>query len=218
MSKYLAEAIATFALIFVGAGSVMAGTGILGIAFAHGLVLAVMIYATMNISGAHINPAVSIAMWATKRMKGIEALKYVISQLIGASIGAIFLTVIYGNVWRSVNNLGAGISVGQGVFIEVILTFFLVFVIFATAVDKKNNAVHHAPLAIGFVLIFDHIIGLTLTGASMNPARTFGPALASGMWANHLIYWVGPILGALIAAFLYQAVFMKSARPAKRKR
>ncbi len=208
MSKYLAEAIATFALIFVGAGSVMAGTGTLGIAFAHGLVLAVMIYATAHISGAHINPAVTISMWATRRMKSLEAFKYIISQLVGASVAAFLLTAVYGNVAPSVNNLAAGVSLGQGLMIEIILTFFLVFAIFATAVDKKNSSAH-AALAIGFVLIFDHIIGLSLTGASMNPARTFGPALASGMWANHLLYWAGPIIGALIAAFLYQKAFMK---------
>ena len=208
MSKYLAEAIATFALIFVGAGSVLAGTGVLGIAFAHGLVLAVMIYATGHISGAHINPAVTISMWATKRMRSKEAVKYIISQLIGASVAAFILAGIYGNVAGSVNNLAPGVSLGTGLLVEIILTFFLVFTIFATAVNKKNST-GHAALAIGFVLIFDHIIGLSLTGASMNPARTFGPALASGMWANHLVYWVGPIVGALIAAFLYQAAFMK---------
>ncbi|HLC77192.1 MAG TPA: MIP/aquaporin family protein [archaeon] len=211
MSKYLAEAIATFALVFVGAAAVLAGTGTLAIAFAHGLVLAVMIYAIAHISGAHINPAVSIAMWATKRMKGIEAAKYVISQLIGASVAAVILTGIYGNVAPAVNNLAPGVSVGTGLLVEIILTFFLVFVIFATVVDKRSNS-HHAALAIGFVLIFDHIIGLSITGSSMNPARTFGPALASGMWANHLVYWVGPILGALVAAYLYQTVFLKKKR------
>ena len=192
MSKYLAEAIATFALVFVGAASVLAGTGTLAIAFAHGLVLAAMIYAIAHISGAHINPAVSIAMWATRRMKGLEAIKYIISQLIGASVAAVCLTEIYGNVAMSVNNLAPAVTPLNGIFIEAILTFFLVFVIFGIAVDKRGST-HHPGLAIGFVLIFDHIIGLSLTGASMNPARTFGPALASGMWANHLVYWVGPI-------------------------
>ena len=211
MSKYLAEAIATFALIFVGAGSVLAGVGVLGIAFAHGLVLAVMIYATAHVSGAHINPAVTISMWATKRMRSIEAVKYIISQLAGASVAALFLAAIYGNIAPSVNNLATGISPTTGLLVEIILTFFLVFVIFATSIDKRN-ASGHAPLAIGFVLIFDHIIALGLTGASMNPARTFGPALISGMWANHLIYWAGPIIGALIAAFLYQSVFMDKRR------
>jgi len=210
MSKYLAEAIATFALIFVGAGSVMAGTGLLGISFAHGLVLVVMIYATAHISGAHINPAVTISMWATKRMQPAQAAKYIVSQLAGASVAAFALTGIYGNIAPSVNNLGPGVSLGTGLLVEIILTFFLVFAIFATAVDKKSN--EHAALAIGFVLIFDHIIGLALTGASMNPARTFGPALASGMWMNHLVYWIGPVIGALIAAFLYQKAFMKGGR------
>src|SRR3989338_3554701 len=212
MSKYLAEAIATFALIFVGAGSVLAGSGLLGISFAHGLVLVVMIYAVAHISGAHINPAVSIAMWAMKRMKAAEAVKYIIAQLAGASVAAFMLTGIYGNVAGSVNNLAVGVSPVTGLLVEIVLTFFLVFAIFATAVDKRSGAAHHAALAIGFVLIFDHIIGLGLTGASMNPARTFGPALASGMWANHLVYWVGPILGALVAAYLYQTVFLKKKR------
>lgn len=207
-SKFLAEAIATFALVFIGAGSVLANASTLGIAFAHGLVLSVMIYATVHISGAHINPVVSIAMWATKRMKLAETMKYIIAQLVGASVAAFLLAGIYGNVAGSVNNLGAGISVAQGLMVEIILTFFLVFTIFATSVDKKNDSMH-APLAIGFVLVFDHIMGLALTGASMNPARTFGPALASGMWTNHFIYWIGPVIGALIAAFLYQKAFLK---------
>lgn len=208
MSKYLAEAIATFALIFIGAGSVLAGADLVGIALAHGLVLAAMIYATGHISGAHINPAVTISMWATKRMPSTEAVKYIISQLVGASVAAFMLAGIYGNVAPSVNNLGAGVSLGTGLLVEIVLTFLLVFTIFATAVDKRSSS-GHAALAIGFVLVFEHIMALSLTGASMNPARTFGPALASGMWANHLVYWVAPIVGALIAAFLYQKAFMK---------
>ncbi len=211
MSKYLAEAIATFALIFVGAGSVLAGVGTLGIAFAHGLVLAVMIYATAHISGAHINPAVTISMWATKRMKTPEAIKYIISQLVGAVAGAYLLAMVFVNApasaYLGTNQLAAGVSPVNGIIIEAVLTFFLVFTIFATAVDKRNK-IPHAALPIGFVLIFDHIVGLGLTGSSMNPARTFGPALVSGYWANQIVYWVGPIVGALVAAFLYSYVFL----------
>lgn len=215
MSKYLAEAIATFALVFVGAGSVLVGADLLSIALAHGLVLAAMIYATMHISGAHINPAVSIAMLATGRMRADEAGKYIVSQLAGGVIAAYLLSVIYSGILPSispsVNNLASVISPVTGILIEAILTFFLVFVIFATAVDKRSSS-HHAALAIGFVLIFNHIIALTLTGASMNPARTFGPALVSGMWTNHLVYWIGPIAGALVAAFLYQKAFIGKKR------
>lgn len=207
--QYVAEAIATFTLIFVGGAAILAGTGTLGIALAHGLAIAVMIYAIGHISGAHINPAVTIAMWATKKIKTQLAAGYIVSQLAGATVAAYFLSMIYGNVAPIVNNLAPTVSMTTGLFVEVILTFFLVFVIFATAVDKSNKS-HHAALAIGFVIVFDHIIGLSLTGSSMNPARTFGPALVSGMWTNHLIYWVAPIVGALIAAFVYQYVFLNS--------
>ncbi len=211
MSKYLAELIATFALVFVGAGSVLSNVGILGIAFAHGLVLAVMIYSIMHISGAHINPAVTISMWATKRMKGKVAAGYIVSQLIGAGIAGYLLGFVFAGApaaaYLGTNQLASGIDPVKGIIIEAILTFFLVFTIFGTAVDKRSTKTH-AALAIGFVLIFDHIIGIGLTGASMNPARTFGPALASNFWANHAVYWIGPIIGALVAAFLYTYAFL----------
>ena len=142
---------------------------------------------------------------------------YVVSQLAGATVGALALGFIYGNVAPVVNNLAPTVSMTTGLFVEVILTFLLVFVIFATVVDKSNKS-GHAALAIGFVIIFDHIIGLSLTGASMNPARTFGPALVSGMWTNHLIYWVAPIVGALIAAFAYQYVFLSEKVKALKKK
>lgn len=211
--KYLAEGIATLILVFVGAGSVLVnvstnnGLGILGIAFAHGLALMAGLYAIMHISGGHINPAVTIAMWATKKIKSSVAVGYIIAQLIGAAIAASLLGFIFtfspSAAYLGTPQLANLVTPTTGVLIEALLTAFLVFVIFATAVDKRASE-HHAPLAIGVTLLFGHIFGLALTGSAMNPARAFGPALVSGYWANQAIYWVGPIIGALIAAFVYE--------------
>lgn len=213
--QYLAELISTFSLIFIGAGAVIANSvygnvGLTGIAFAHGLVLMAMIYATGHISGAHVNPAVTFAMWITKRIKTVQAALYIISQLIGATIAGFLLALIFSNA--NAGNLGttsiaSGISLLNGIIIEAVLTFFLVFTIFGVAVDKRSSG-HHAGLAIGLVLAFDILMGGNMTGAAMNPARAFGPALASGFWSNHLVYWIGPLLGASVAALIYQNLFL----------
>lgn len=211
--KYLAEALATFILVFVGAGAVLInistnnGVGILGIAFAFGLALAAAIYAIGHISGGHVNPAVTIAMWATKRIKTPDAVGYIIAQLLGASVAAGALNAIFSFVpataYLGVPQLANLISPTTGVLIEAILTGILVFVIFGVAVDKRAQN-SFAPLTIGGTLLAGHIFGLALTGAAMNPARAFGPALISGFWTNQAVYWVGPIIGALIAAFIYE--------------
>ena len=213
MKEYLAELIATFALVFIGAGSVLiepvSKSGIIGIALAHGLVLMSMIYAIGHISGAHINPAVTIGMLVTKKINLTKALIYIIFQLIGAVIGAFLLSLIFPNSLNlGTPALDSGISFWKGIFIEIVLTFFLVFTIFGTAVDKKAPYGVYG-FAIGLVLTFDILFGGTLTGASMNPARTFGPALISGFWSNHLVYWIGPILGSIIAALIYDKIFLK---------
>lgn len=210
MKEYIAEFIATFALIFIGAGAVLANVGIIGIALAHGLVLMSMIYATAHISGAHINPAVTISMWVTKRIEGVKAIGYIISQLLGASVGALFLRIIFSNAQLGLNlgtpALGSNVSFWVGILVEFILTFLLVFTIFGT-IDKR------APkgifgFAIGMVLVFDILVGGNLTGAAMNPARVFGPALISGFWNNHIIYWIGPVLGAILAGLIYDKLLL----------
>ena len=215
---YLAEAIATFALVFVGAGAILANSyspiGILGIALAHGLVLMCMIYAIGHISGGHVNPSVTIGMWITKKINTIQAVGYIFSQLLGAVIAALLLKIVFSGAPASLN-LGtpglSGISFGTGVLIEIILTFLLVFTIFGVAVDKRAPKGFYG-LAIGLVLTFDILVGGALTGASMNPARTFGPALVSGFWQNHLVYWIGPIIGGIVAAVLYNFILLKEGK------
>ena len=169
---YLAEFIATFALVFVGAGSILANSyspiGILGIALAHGLVLMCMIYAIGHISGGHINPAVTIGMWITKKINTLRAIGYIISQLLGAVIAALLLKVAFASAPTSLN-LGttalSGISFGTGVLIEIILTFLLVFTIFGVAVDKRAPKGIYG-LAIGLVLTFDILKSLIILAIS----------------------------------------------------
>lgn len=214
---FLAEAIGTFALIFFGAGSIVmdhytgGGVGLVGIALAHAVALAVAITATAHISGGHINPAVTIGAWIGKVIDGRMALIYIVAQLLGAVVAASFLSSLYPAASVEAVSLGTpmladGVSVSTGIMVEAILTFFLVFAVFGTAVDAR--APRLGGWAIGLVLVFDILAGGPLTGASMNPARTFGPALVGGHWANHIVYWVGPILGGIVAAGVYSRLLM----------
>jgi len=204
--KYLAELVATFGFVFLAAGSVLTNqyvTGLLGnvgIALAHGLALMAMVYAVVGISGAHINPAVTVALWATRKVKAKDAIGYIISQLIGSVIAAAFLAWIF--PFEKVLHLGApalGINVTffGAILIEAVLTFLLALTIFGIA-DKN-----HAGLAIGAVLTAAVLVGGPLTGAAVNPARAFGPAFISGFWKDQIVYWIGPIAGAVIAGWLY---------------
>ena len=225
----IAELVATFSFVFLGAGAVV-GTGMImdggltparltAIALAHGLAIAVMVAATARFSGGHINPAVTVAAVVTGKMSITKGSMYVIGQLVGAVAGAFLLKAVIPDALEGglgshalAQNIGgttASISAGTGVLVEVILTFFLVFVIFATAMDPKGPGLPLAPFAIGIVVMLDLFVGVPLTGASMNPARTLGPALAAGQWADHWVYWAGPIAGGIIAAVLYEGVFRK---------
>ncbi|MFQ5747362.1 MAG: MIP/aquaporin family protein [Gemmatimonadota bacterium] len=214
----LAEMIGTFGLIFIGAGSIVmdvhtgGGVGLLGIAFAHGIVLAVMVSATMGISGGHINPAVTIGAWVGRAIGTRLAILYILSQLVGAVLGAALLAAIYPSTAVQAASLGTpllaeGVGVGQGILIEAVLTFFLVFVVYGTAVDRRAPKL--GGMAIGLVLVFDILAGGPLTGASMNPARTFGPALVGGIWTHHVVYWAGPVLGGLVAGLVYSRALMR---------
>ncbi len=211
-SKLLAEFIATFALVFIGSGAVHinifsnGALGLTGIALAHGLVLMTMVYATGHISGAHINPAVTFGMFITKNIKGSAAFGYILAQLSGSVVAGVLLVTLLPytpNGDLGVTKISSDISAITGMGIEAVLTFFLVFVIFGTAVDSKAPAGMYG-LAIGLVLTFDILVGGTLTGASMNPARTFGPALISGFWEHHWVYWIGPLLGGSAATIIYK--------------
>ena len=209
--KYIAEAIATFFLVFIGAGTAITGDGTLNVAVATGLVLMVGVYATAHVSGGHVNPAVTAAMWITKRVKSHEAFIYVISQLIGAVVAGVFLLFIYPSQPANLGatDLAADVSLGTGILVEAVLTFILVFVVFASTVDKRvPKGIYGA--AIGLTVTADILMGGTLTGAAMNPARAFGPAVAAWYWNNHIVYWVGPLVGGIVAAFVYSRFFLPS--------
>jgi len=200
---YFAEAIAVFALVFMGVGSILSGADLVGVALAHGLAILTMVYAIGHVSGAHINPAVTIGMWATKNIKTEKAVGYIVSQLLGGVAAAFALSIVFVNYGTlGTPALGDGVTMMSGIITEAILTFFLVFTIFGVAIDKRAPAAV-AGVAIGLVITMDILAGGVLTGAAMNPARAFGPALVSGNWTNQLVYWVGPIVGGLLGAFAY---------------
>jgi len=205
---YLSEFIGTFALVFIGAGAAAAQASLVAVALAHGLVLMCMIYAVGHISGAHINPAVTIGMWATKRMESAKAIGYLVFQLLGGILAGYLIFYIHGGGSAGATVLADGMTFGKGVLLEAILTFFLVFVIFGVAVDKRAPKSIYG-LAIGMALAFSIFMGGPLTGASLNPARSLGPALASGIWGNHLVYWIGPIVGGLVGALAYDRYLLK---------
>ena len=219
MRRGVAEFIGTFALIFVGAGSALYNN-LVGSAFANGLVIAIMVSSFAGISGGHFNPAVTFGFFVTRRIAPTMAVFYWAIQLAGAALAGLALKWIFGTIaavpgQESVKglHLGApslqgGISSGQGVMIEAILTFFLVLVVFATAVDPKGAFEKIAGLAIGLTITFGVLMGGGLTGAALNPARAFGPELASDYWTNAWIWYVGPLAGGALAAVLYEVLYL----------
>jgi MIP family channel proteins len=198
------EFIGTFALIFIGAGTVALGAGgLVGVALAHGLVIFAFASAYGHISGTHINPAITIGLWAGKQIETATAAAYVVVQLLGGIVAGFMLSFVLGGTDTGLGAtvLTGGTSVWQGLVLETILTFFLVNTVFNTAVaGKAGNA---APAAIGLTLTLGILMGGPLTGASLNPARTLGPAVASGNYADIWLYFVGQILGGVLAALLY---------------
>ena len=206
----LAEAIGTFALIFIGVGAIKAaGNDLLAVAFAHGLTIAVMASATMAVSGGHLNPAVTFGLFVGGKIKAGDALLYWISQLVGATVAAYACGFLLGQdaVAKGTPQLASGVSAGQGIAVEAILTFFLVFVVYGTAVDPRGPRI--GGLAIGLTIVLDILFGGPLTGAAMNPARTFGPALAAGVWDGHAVYWIGPLLGGAAAGWIYNTFLLQ---------
>ncbi|MEK7805670.1 MAG: aquaporin, partial [Planctomycetota bacterium] len=210
----------TFALVFIAAGSVCAdfylrqaggqGLGLLGISIAFGIVVIAVIYATSYVSGSHVNPAVTVSFWITKRMEPNTAIMYIISQIAGAALAGLALKTLFPDAAKTVYLgtcvLAPGVSIARGVLMEFIISFLLVFTIYGTLVDKRASA-GFAGVAIGLVVLFGAMIGGTISGGAMNPARVFGPALASGQFTHHYVWWLGPILGGIAAGFVYDKLF-----------
>lgn len=214
---FIAEFIGTFALVFVGGASIMIAkdtnspAGLIGIALAHGLILAVMVSALMRVSG-HFNPAVTLGFLATRRIEASMAGVYILGQLIGAIVAAYALKYTFPFVlFEATRGGGQAVALqvtgGQAFLLEFIATFLLAIVVFGTAVDPKAPKV--GGLAIGFVVAADILAIGPLTGASMNPARSFGPAVASGVFEAQLIYWLAPITGAIVASLVYEYLFLR---------
>ena len=227
--KALVEAVGTFLLTFIGAGSIIATQylstpaqaypGLLIVALAHGIVLAIAVSVAMNISGGHINPAVTIGMLVTKKISPRNAVAYIIAQVVGAVIAGYLLfgafpsaagnRVFWGTPTLSpATGQYPATSVGQGILFEAIMTFILVFAIFGTAVDPRAPKI--GGFGIGLAVAVDIMAGGPFTGAAMNPARAIGPAIASLDFANWYVYWIGPILGSIIAALIYEFGILRS--------
>ena len=213
MREELAELIGTFTLVFIGAGAgalaAENGGGIVAVALAHGIALTVIVYAWGSISGAHVNPAVTFGVALAGRMDWGKAVRYWVAQLIGAAIAGYLLLFLIGKTGSLGMTLPASsVSPIQAVVIEAVLTFFLVVAVFGSAVSSRNG--NAAGAAIGLVLAMDILMGGSLTGASMNPARTFGPALALLQFQDIWIYVVGPFIGGGLAALVYERLFLRS--------
>jgi MIP family channel proteins len=206
-----AEGLAAFALVFAGCGAIVTDAsydgalGTVGIGLVFGLIIMVMIYATGHLSGAHINPAVTIAFTLTRHFGVRDAAAYIAAQLAGATAGALVLLAVWPDKPAALGATVPSVATGSALVYEVILTAILMFVIIAVATDTRAVGAA-AAIAIGATVGLDAIFGGPVTGASMNPARSFGPALAAGEWHDFWIYVVGPVAGAAAGAFAYQLI------------
>lgn len=212
--RALAEAMGTFALVACGCGAIVVNTasgalGHVGVAASFGLVIVVMIAALGHISGAHFNPAVTLAFASIRHFPWRDVPLYITGQLAGAVAGALTLRSFFGTA----GGVGATVPTGsasQAFGVEILLSAVLMFVITSVATDTRAVG-QLAALAIGGTVALDALWGGPVTGASMNPARSFGPALVSGLWQAHWVYWLGPLLGATVGAALYQGLRSETA-------
>ncbi|HYK83235.1 MAG TPA: aquaporin [Gemmatimonadales bacterium] len=215
-----AEFIGTLLFVFLGAGSVVTlvatgptpnQVGALGVALVHGVGMAILVSMTMSISGGHLNPAVTVGLWIADKIDGRQATKYIAAQLAGAVAGAALVKAVLPRVAVSLASVGTphlanDVTFLQGVWIEAALTFFLVSAVFGTAVSPEAPKI--GGFGIGLAIFVDALVGGNLTGAAMNPARAFGPAVLAWQWNGHAVYWIGPLLGAALAGALWKAVLL----------
>ncbi|MGH2718692.1 MAG: aquaporin [Actinomycetota bacterium] len=223
LRRCLAELIGTFLVVFMAAGAVIADVylthtrltdsfGPLGIIVAYGVAVAVAMMLTMPVSGGHLNPAISIAAYVSRRISGVQAGGYIVSQAVGAVVAGFLLRGLmpktsFQFASGGVPGLGAGVSVLRGAGIEVAVTFFVVLVFWAVAIDRRGPRAL-APLAVGLAVALGGLAASAFTGGAMNPARWFGSALAATHFTNWLVWVAGPLLGALLGSLAYEAIFM----------
>jgi MIP family channel proteins len=217
----VAEFIGTFALIFIGVGVIAnhlnlnSNAGLLAVALAHGFTIAVMVSATGGISGGHLNPAVTLGLLVGSKIDARRAAAYWFAQLAGAVLAAVVVAALLRTgdvtgrelVFKGTPALGKGATGLQSIGIEAVLTFFLVFVVYGSAVDSRAPKI--GGLAIGLTVALDILFGGPFTGAAMNPARTFGPAIVGGQWDHHYVYWIGPLIGGALAGLVYGRFLIK---------
>lgn len=213
----IVEFISTFLFVFAGVGAAMASdklngnalVGLFFVAVAHAFVVAVMISAGFRISGGHLNPAVTIGLCAGGHITVVRSVFYWIDQLLASVAACALLNYVTGGLTTPIHSLASGVSFGQGIVMEIILTFSLLFTVYATIVDpKKGNLEGLGPLLTGLVVGANIMAGGPFSGASMNPARSFGPAFVSGDWTDHWVYWIGPLIGGGLAGFIYENFFI----------
>jgi aquaporin Z len=211
-----AEFVGAFALVFIGVGSIALDNDLLGVALAHGLAIGIMASAVGHISGGHFNPAVTFGFLVTRRIPPRLALAYLGAQLAGAVAAMLVLRGAFSpdsSLDGGVPQLGDGVGAASGLLLEIVLTFFLVWVIFATAADPRGAFKSIAGLAIGLTITMDILAGGPLTGAAMNPARAFGPELVQDIWSDAWLYWVAPFIGAALAALSYEHLYLRPLAP-----
>jgi aquaporin Z len=218
-----AEFVGTFTLIFIGAGSIVASEqvhdpSLIGVAIATGVAIAVMVSALGHISGGHFNPAVTLGFLITRRIEPALGLFYWVVQLAGAAAAALLVRELLPGAATAPSHIGVpatghGVSSGQAFGLEAIMTFFLVWVVFATAVDPRGAFKSIAGLAIGLTITIDILFGGPFSGAAMNPARAFGPQLVGSDWTNGWIWYAGPALGGVVAAAAYELLYLRPLRP-----
>ncbi|KAJ8539293.1 hypothetical protein K7X08_013545 [Anisodus acutangulus] len=220
IKAYIAEFISTLLFVFAGVGSAIAynkltadaaldPSGLVAVAVCHGFALFVAVSIAANISGGHVNPAVTFGLALGGQITVLTGLFYWIAQLLGAIVGSYLLKVVTGGMAVPIHSVAAGVGAAEGVVMEIIITFALVYTVYATAADPKKGSLGTiAPMAIGFIVGANILAGGPFSGGSMNPARSFGPAVASGNFAGIWIYWVGPLVGGGLAGLIYSNVFM----------
>lgn len=220
IKAYLAEFISTLLFVFAGVGSAIAynkltgdaaldPSGLAAVAICHGFALFVAVSIAANISGGHVNPAVTFGLAVGGQITILTGILYWVAQLVGSIVACFLLSFVTGGLAIPTHSVAAGQGVIQGVVMEIIITFALVYTVYATAVDPKKGSIGIvAPIAIGFIVGANILAAGPFSGGSMNPARSFGPAVASGVFTDNWVYWVGPLIGGGLAGVIYPNVFM----------